>query len=292
MGALHRGHATLIEDASRRADVVVATIFVNPTQFGPNEDFASYPRTLDADLEIAGRAGASVVFAPHSTAIYPAGDQTRVRVTEITRDLCGASRPTHFEGVATVVTKLLALAGRCVACFGRKDFQQLQVIRRLVRDLFLPVEVVGVPTVREEDGLALSSRNRYLSAEARVRARAVPAALDAAVRAFDAGERRTATLLALVDAQLRAGADSIDYATLAEVDTVRPIDGERTPDQALLAVAVRLGGARLIDNVVLGEEPSPLRGASLAAGSSRPPPGSPAPTTDAAANPSDARGPS
>jgi pantoate--beta-alanine ligase len=262
MGALHRGHATLIEDASRRADVVVVTVFVNPTQFGPNEDFAKYPRTLEADVELAERAGASVVFAPDSSAMYPAGDQTRVRVTEITRDLCGVSRPTHFEGVATVVTKLFALVGRCVACFGRKDFQQLQVIRRLVRDLFLPVDVVGVPTVREGDGLALSSRNRYLSPEARVRARAVPRALDAAVAAFAAGERRTATLLALVDAELRAGADSIDYATLAEVESVRPIEQDRTPDQALLAIAVRLGGARLIDNVVLGEERSPLAGAA------------------------------
>lgn len=268
MGALHRGHTTLIEAASRRADVVVVTVFVNPTQFGPNEDFAKYPRTLEADVELAERAGAMVVFAPSSSAMYPSGDQTRVRVTEITRDLCGISRPTHFEGVATVVTKLFALVGRCVACFGRKDFQQLQVIRRLVRDLFLPVDVVGVPTVREADGLALSSRNRYLSPEARLRARAVPRALDAAIAAFATGERRTATLLALVDAELRAGADSVDYATLAEVESVRPIDQERTPDQALLAVAVRLGGARLIDNVVLGEERSPLAGAAQAGGAS------------------------
>jgi pantoate--beta-alanine ligase len=258
MGALHRGHAVLIEEAARRSDFVVVTVFVNPTQFGPNEDYGKYPRTLDADVELAQRSGASVVFAPDRGAMYPEGDQTRVRVTEITQDLCGISRPTHFEGVATVVTKLLVLAGRSVACFGRKDFQQLQVIRRLVRDLFLPVTIVGVPTVREPDGLALSSRNRYLVEGARVRARAIPRALDAAVHAFGSGERRTEVLQALVLGELTAAVDSIDYATLAEVESARPINSERVPERTLLAVAVRLGGARLIDNVVLGEEPSPL----------------------------------
>lgn len=258
MGALHRGHGVLVEEAARRSKNVAVSVFVNPTQFGPNEDLAKYPRTLESDRALAEAAGATILFAPQDGAMYPAGDQTRVRVPEVARALCGDFRPTHFEGVATVVTKLLVLAGRSIACFGRKDYQQLAVIRRLVKDLFLPITVVGVPTVREEDGLAMSSRNRYLSADARLAARAIPTALDRAHALFGRGERDPATLLEAARAELGA-MDSIDYVSLADADaiTLAPLDAP-VGERVLLALAVRLGGARLIDNVVLGEDPSPL----------------------------------
>ncbi len=261
MGALHDGHATLVREAASRARFVVVTVFVNPTQFGPNEDLAKYPRTLDADVSIAEANGASIVFAPNDAAMYPAGDETRVHVPRTSRDLCGAFRPGHFEGVATVVTKLLALAGASVAVFGRKDYQQLLVIRRLARDLFLPVEIVGIPTVREPDGLALSSRNRYLDANARQAARTIPEGLSLAVRAFSNGERRVATLTSLVRSRVEPVATSIDYVTVADPERATALEGETvTSDRALLATAVHIGGARLIDNVVLGEEHAPISG--------------------------------
>jgi pantoate--beta-alanine ligase len=259
MGALHEGHATLVREAARRASYVIVTIFVNPTQFGPNEDLAKYPRTLDADVALSTAGGAQVVFAPDVEAMYPRGDETRVRVGTTARALCGEFRPTHFEGVATIVTKLLVLAGPSIACFGKKDYQQLQVIRRLVTDLFLPVEVVSVPTVREIDGVALSSRNRYLDAGARERARRIPEGLSLAHAAFERGERSPARLADLVRSRVGPVADSIDYVTVADPTTVEPIDASgRTAERALLALAVRIGGARLIDNVVLGEDPAPI----------------------------------
>ena len=184
MGALHAGHLALVAEAQRRADFVVASVFVNPTQFGPKEDLDKYPRTLEADRQLVASAGGAGVFAPAPGLMYPPGDETRVRVGNTAGSLCGKHRPGHFEGVATVVTKLLTVTGRCVAVFGRKDYQQLAVIRRLVADLLLPTEIVGVPTVRESDGLAMSSRNAYLSAEARKLARAIPQGLSEAVRAF------------------------------------------------------------------------------------------------------------
>ncbi len=258
MGALHRGHAALVEEARRRAPVVVVTIFVNPTQFGPNEDFAKYPRTLEADVELAEKAGATVVFAPADRAMYPEGEETRVRVGATAAALCGIHRPHHFEGVTTIVAKLFALVGPSVACFGRKDYQQLQVIRRMTRDLFLPVEIVGVRTVREPDGLALSSRNRYLSPADRERALCIARGLARASAAFDAGERSPSALEAACRAEVERGADSIDYVTVAGADTVVPFAPDETVgDRAVLAVAARVGGARLIDNMVLGEEPAP-----------------------------------
>ena len=195
MGALHDGHARLIRAARERCDFVVTTVFVNPTQFGPHEDYAKYPRTLEADADLAAAAGASLVFAPEVAAMYPPGDETRVRVGETAAALCGRHRPGHFEGVTTIVAKLFAIAGPTVAFFGRKDYQQLQVIRRMTTDLFLPVEIVGVPTVREADGVALSSRNRYLSPEARAAARAIPDGLTRAARAFARGERRAGAVV-------------------------------------------------------------------------------------------------
>jgi pantoate--beta-alanine ligase len=233
-------------------------VFVNPTQFGPNEDLDRYPRTLDADRARSEAAGAAGVFAPAADAMYPPGDETRVRVGDTAAALCGEHRPGHFEGVATIVTKLLCLAGPCVAVFGRKDFQQLAVIKRLTRDLLLPVEVVGVPTVREPDGLALSSRNAYLAPEARAAAVAIPRGLSEAVRSFAGGQRRADALLAAVRRHVEPVATSIDYVALADPDTIRPVEAGVVGDRALLALAVRLGGARLIDNVVLGEDVAPI----------------------------------
>ena len=262
MGALHAGHLALVAEARRRARFVVVTIFVNPTQFGPNEDYARYPRPLEADLAKCTDAGASAVFTPEPGAMYPPGDETRVRVAATAGPLCGAHRPGHFEGVATVVTKLLVLCGPSVAVFGRKDYQQLAVIRRVVADLFLPVEVVGLATVREPDGVAMSSRNAYLAADARSAARAIPLALSEAHRAFAGGERSAGALAAIVRARVEPVATSVDYVEVADPTTVRVLAAdERTGERALVAVAVRLGGTRLIDNTVLGEDSPPIRAA-------------------------------
>jgi pantoate--beta-alanine ligase len=259
MGALHDGHLALVHEAALHAGHVAVSIFVNPTQFGPNEDFDRYPRTFATDCALCERAGVAVVFAPERADMYPAGDETRVRVGPTAAALCGEHRPGHFEGVATIVTKLCALGGPSVAVFGRKDYQQLQVIRRLVRDLLLPVRVIGVPTVREADGLALSSRNRYLGPAERERALSIPRALSEATAAFAAGERQAEALRQLVLSPLGAAASSIDYVELADPDTVVPYPrGAHVADRALLAIAARVGNTRLIDNVVLGEDPAPL----------------------------------
>ncbi len=259
MGALHEGHVALVREARKHADFVAVSVFVNPTQFGPNEDLARYPRTLEKDAEMCAAAGASLVFAPTEGVMYPPGDETRVRVGATAADLCGAFRPNHFEGVATVVAKLFALAGACTAVFGRKDYQQLQVIKRFTTDLFLPVTIVGLRTVREPDGLAMSSRNAYLSPEQRRAALAIPRGLTAAASAFAAGERRAGALAARARAEVAAIATSIDYVDVADPDSVRVLGAaEIVGERALLALAIRLGGARLIDNMVLGEEPPPL----------------------------------
>jgi len=259
MGALHAGHLALAVEAKRRAGLVVVSIFVNPTQFGPSEDLARYPRDLEGDLRKLAPAGVDVVFAPDGAAMYPPGDETRVRVGATAAPLDGAHRPGHFEGVATVVTKLLGAVGPCVAVFGRKDYQQLLVVRRLVADLLLPVEIVGHPIVREPDGLALSSRNAYLSAGERTRALAIVHGLDAASRRFASGERAARTLEQIVRVGLEPAATSIDYVEARDADTLAPIAGD-VAGRAVLAVACRVGTTRLIDNVVLGEDPPPLQG--------------------------------
>jgi pantoate--beta-alanine ligase len=256
MGALHEGHLALVRDAKRRTSFVVCSIFVNPTQFGPNEDFARYPRDLEGDVRKL--EGIDVVFAPEADAMYPAGERTRVRVDDLTTHLCGAHRPGHFEGVTTVVAKLFALVGPCVAVFGKKDYQQLAVIRRMVKDLFFPVEVVGHPIVREPDGLAMSSRNVYLSAEERARALALSRGLRAAARAFEEGERRAGELRRLALREIEPAASSVDYVTVADPEAIVPLpDESAVPERVLLAVACRVGQTRLIDNVVLGEDPAP-----------------------------------
>lgn len=259
MGALHAGHVALMHEARRRASVAAVTIFVNPTQFGPNEDYAKYPRTLEADLARCEAAGVGIVFAPSDKEMYAPGEATRVRVDRLTEHLCGRSRPGHFEGVTTIVAKLFAVAGRSTAVFGRKDYQQLKVIERMTADLFLPVTIVGVPTVREPDGLALSSRNAYLSPAQRGDARVIPLALSEAVRAFRAGERSAGTLRKMVHDRISQGGLRVDYVTVADADVLEPFDDHTLlGERALIAQASFSGPARLIDNVVLGEDPAPI----------------------------------
>ena len=259
MGSLHRGHLHLVERARGSADYVLVSIFVNPTQFGPNEDLARYPRDLDGDVAKCADAKVDLVFAPEPSEMYPPGDATRVRVVGLGDSLCGPFRPGHFEGVATVVTKLFAIAGPCTAVFGRKDYQQLKIIERLARDLLLPVQVVGEPTVRDADGLALSSRNAYLSAEERTRALAIPRALAAAAAAFAAGERRAGALIEPVRAALGVAGLRADYADIADPQELSPFGAEvRVGEHALIALAAFCGTTRLIDNLVLGEDVAPV----------------------------------
>lgn len=257
MGALHAGHLALVDEARRRADVVVVSIFVNPAQFDARADLAAYPRTLEADLAACEARGVDRVFLPTERELYREGHQTWIEVTELAKPLCGASRPGHFRGVATVVAKLLIAAKPHVAVFGEKDFQQLALVRRLVRDLGLDVEIVGLPTVRESDGLALSSRNVNLSAEARREALCLVRALDAAESAILAGERRRDAVLAAVrEAIAKAPLARLDYAELRDPATLAPA-AERLAAPTLLALAAFLprrdgqGEVRLIDNRVL-----------------------------------------
>ena len=249
LGALHEGHLTLIRRARKECKTVVVSIYVNPTQFGPNEDFSRYPRDLEGDVRKLASAGVDVVFAPEPSDIYPPGEETRVRVGALAEPLCGRFRPGHFEGVATVVTKLFAIAGPCVAVFGQKDFQQLLVIRRIARDLCLPVEVIGYPIVREADGLALSSRNAYLSPAERADALALSRGLAAAAGAYEAGERRARELERLAREPVERVAKSIDYVELRDAENLAAIDAVTSP--AVLAIACRIGSTRLIDNRVL-----------------------------------------
>lgn len=259
MGALHAGHLSLVREAKQRADFVAVSVFVNPTQFGPNEDLDAYPRTLEEDADKCRDEGVALLFAPDDRGMYPPGEETRVKVGKTAEALCGTSRPDHFEGVATIVTKLLALAGPCVAVFGRKDYQQWRVIQRLVTDLFLPVEVVGAPIVREADGLALSSRNAYLKADERKRALALSQALRATAEAHATGVRDAAKLAQTARRVLDGEVDAIDYVTLADPDTVVPVV-DTAGDRVLLAIAARVGSTRLIDNMVLGADaPPPAR---------------------------------
>jgi pantoate--beta-alanine ligase len=261
MGALHAGHLALVAEARRRADLVVVSIFVNPTQFGPGEDFAAYPRPFEADLAKCREAGVDVVFAPEVEDLYPAGAQTFVEVEGVSRPLCGASRPGHFRGVATVVSKLLLAAKPHFAVFGQKDWQQVAVIRRMARDLLCDVEIVGVPTHREADGLAMSSRNQFLDSETRPQALVLSRALGAAQAALAAGERRSAALLDLVRREIaKAPLAEIDYAELRDPDSLEPAPAELA-GATLLALAVRFPapsskkGVRLIDNAILSEVP-------------------------------------
>ncbi|MFZ1864714.1 MAG: pantoate--beta-alanine ligase [Polyangiales bacterium] len=255
MGALHEGHLSLIEEAKTRASFIVTTIFVNPLQFAPGEDLDRYPRTLQRDLDICAARDVDLVFAPERDAMYPRGFQSSVSVTALTRPLEGEFRPSHFDGVTTVVTKLFNLVGPCVAVFGRKDYQQWKILERMVRDLDMPFEVLGCPIVRESDGLALSSRNRYLSTEERKRALTIVSALRSVHDAWRRGERRAHVIRSLAAEQIESGVDQVDY--VAAVDPESLLRPEGSADRLLIAVAAHLGGTRLIDNVVLGEDPRP-----------------------------------
>lgn len=251
MGYLHRGHRSLLEEGRRRADRLVLSIFVNPTQFGPHEDLARYPRDLAGDLAQADEAGVDAVYLPDVAAMYPPGYQTFVTVQELQTGLCGARRPNHFRGVATVVLKLFHATQPHLALFGRKDYQQLQVISRMVSDLDLGIEVVGLPIIREADGLALSSRNAYLSAEERRRALALSQALARADAVFRDGEREATRLLAAAQAVLHEATEvRLDYLELRDATTLTPVSG-RVTTRAILAVAAYVGTTRLIDNQLL-----------------------------------------
>jgi pantoate--beta-alanine ligase len=259
LGALHHAHQALMRAARLESERVVVTIFVNPTQFGPGEDFERYPRDLSGDLALCQAAGVDLVFAPERAEMYPPGDATRVSVSGLTEGLCGPFRPGHFSGVATIVTKLFAATGACTAVFGRKDYQQLQVIQRLTRDLLLPVRIVEHPTERDPDGLATSSRNRYLSAAERERALSVPRALSAVSERFAAGERDAEQLTALLRAELGRAELAIEYAELASAKELeRVAAGLVEPGQVGAFIAVRVGSTRLIDNLILGVDRAPL----------------------------------
>ncbi len=249
MGALHDGHLTLVREVLKVVDRVVTSVFVNPTQFGPNEDFAAYPRTEDKDREKLGGAGASLLFAPSVEDMCPQGFSTAIAVTGVSEGLCATTRPGHFSGVATVVTKLLLQALPDVAAFGEKDYQQLLVIRRLVRDLDIPVTVLGVPTVREADGLAMSSRNAYLTDAERGAAPTLYRVLTETAAAIASGGAVEAALAAGRAAILGAGFASIDYLELRAADGLAPMAAFDRP--ARLLVAARLGRTRLIDNIAV-----------------------------------------
>jgi len=251
MGFLHEGHLSLVRRARAENSASAATIFVNPTQFGPNEDLARYPRDLPRDLALLEGEGVDLVFVPEPAEIYPPGFATAIEIGGVTEPLEGAVRPGHFAGVATVVAKLFNIVQPTRAYFGQKDAQQSVVIRKLVRDLNMPVEVVVAPTVREGDGLALSSRNSYLTAEQRAVAPAIFRALTAARARFEAGERDVGVLRSAARQVLEAeAAFAIDYVSVADAETLRELDTVAGP--ALVSIAARLGATRLIDNLRLG----------------------------------------
>lgn len=252
MGALHDGHLALLRAARSRADAVILTIFVNPTQFGPTEDLSRYPRDEAGDLAKARACGIDLAFCPEAPAMYPPGSQTFVEVRELSRPLCGASRPGHFAGVATVVAKLFHATLPHVAVFGEKDYQQLAIIRRMVRDLDFGIEVASIPIVREPDGLAMSSRNAYLGPAERRAALSLSAGLAAAQAALAAGARDAGALLGAARAPIEAEPLArIDYVELRDADELTEVSQLAPGRRAVLAMAVFVGATRLIDNRVL-----------------------------------------
>ncbi len=253
MGFLHEGHLELMRRARKKADLVVVSIFVNPIQFGPNEDLDRYPRDLEGDLSKCQSVGVDVVFTPTPKELYPDNFQTEVTVRDITKALCGASRPNHFQGVTTVVSKLFNLTQPDFAFFGEKDFQQLAVIRRMVLDLNFPLEIIGVPIVREDDGLAMSSRNAYLPAKARAEAPGIYHALCAARELYNQGMNETKKLCQAVSIQLNKSIESdfdIEYIEIYDSDHLTQIEN-KIAAKATILIAVQLAGTRLIDNLQL-----------------------------------------
>jgi pantoate--beta-alanine ligase len=252
MGYLHEGHLALVDEAGKRAQAAIVSIFVNPLQFGPTEDLARYPRDLPRDRALARGRGVDALFLPEVAVMYPPGSEVRLAPGPSAERWEGASRPGHFAGVLTVVAKLFHLVEPDLAFFGRKDIQQLTLIRRMVRDLDWPVEIVDVPTVREPDGLALSSRNAYLGVDDRKRAVVLSRALQAAHRAWRDGEKRASALEAAMRRELETEpAVAVEYIAIAEPEALAPVD--RADQWTVVALAARVGGTRLIDNIQLGE---------------------------------------
>ena len=249
MGYLHDGHLALVEASQMKCDVTVVSIFVNPTQFGPNEDLSVYPRDFPRDERLCHDAGVTILFVPDAQDVYPPGFHTFVEPGELAKPLCGSFRPGHFRGVATVVSKLFNMVQPDLAFFGQKDFQQCAVVRQMVIDLNFPIEIITVPTIRETDGLAMSSRNRYLNEEERWRALAISRGLFAAVAEFQAGERNAPELLAIAKQHLET-VDRLEYLELVDGDTLKPAESPLYRPAALCAAAY-IGSTRLIDNVLL-----------------------------------------
>jgi len=250
MGALHHAHRSLVDAARARCDAVVVSIFVNPTQFAPTDDFQQYPRPLQSDLVICRDSGVDMVFTPTVDAMFPTGVATTVHVASLTDHLCGPFRPGHFDGVATVVAKLFNIVTPDVAFFGEKDYQQLRVIETMVNDLDLPVDIVSCPTIRESDGLAVSSRNAYLSPGERKQATSLSSAINSAARQCAQGQRDASALIAHVRRIIQdAGLAEIDYIEIVDSRSLKPVTQIETP--ARICLAVRIGGCRLIDNMPL-----------------------------------------
>lgn len=253
MGFLHPGHLSLMEEGRRRGDLLVISIFVNPTQFGAGEDYKDYPRNMERDQQLAEGVGVDVIFAPAAAEMYPSNYQTYVDVEKVTKNLCGISRPIHFRGVTTVVCKLFTIVKPHVAIFGEKDFQQLVAIRQMVSDLNLDIEIVGMPIYREDDGLAMSSRNKYLNSDERKAALSLSRSLRYGLDLFQQGERRTEKIIEevknIIEAEKLA---RIEYVKICDTKTLQDID--RIDHEAVLALAVKMGKARLIDNIVLNQD--------------------------------------
>lgn len=255
MGYFHEGHLSLMREGRKRGDILVVSIFVNPLQFGPSEDYARYPRDLQRDLQLAQKEGVDVVFVPEVEDMYGPSFQTFVEVTELQKPLCGQRRPGHFKGVATVVTKLFNIVKPHVAIFGLKDYQQYLIIRKMVEDLNMDIEIIGMPTVREADGLAASSRNAYLNPEERKAALCLFRALNEAKKVFFTGERRADRLLKIAESIIKSEPLArLEYLELRDPDNLDVLEGEIK--KGLMALAVWVGNTRLIDNMILEEDNS------------------------------------
>ena len=253
MGYFHDGHLELMKEAKKMADYVVVSIYVNPTQFGPKEDFSKYPRDLDRDLKMAQSVGVDVIFYPTDKEMYPSDYQTYVDVEKVTQNLCGVSRAGHFRGVTTVCNKLFNIIKPHIAIFGRKDFQQFITIKRMVEDLNMDLQIIGLPTVREQDGLAMSSRNKYLNKKERSSALSLFKALKLAQKLYSGGERKASVIINEAEKLIKKSPNTIiDYIKICDTNTLRDVD--RMKNQEVMALAVKVGTTRLIDNHVFGEE--------------------------------------
>jgi len=253
MGYFHDGHLCLMREAKKMAECVVVSIYVNPTQFGPKEDFSKYPRDFDRDLKMAESVNADVIFYPSNKEMYPAGYQTHVEVEKVTQNLCGISRPGHFRGVTTVCCKLFNMVKPHIAVFGKKDCQQFITIKRMVADLNMDLQIIGIPTMRESDGLAMSSRNKYLKKNEKSSALTLFKSLKLAQKLYSGGERKSSVIIGKVEKMIKgAPYSAIDYIKICSTKTLK--DVEEIKGQSVIALAVKVGTTRLIDNHVFGEK--------------------------------------